>query len=81
MPNTNCLEGIRCPKCGQDERFEIVAEVTLSVTDNGSQTLDGNHYWDREANCSCPECEYNATVDHFTEGRLNYLTAKEEAHV
>lgn len=26
MPNTNCLEGIKCPKCGFEYRFNKVDE-------------------------------------------------------
>ena len=32
---TNCLDGIRCPKCKQDVVFLIQATQTVRVTDNG----------------------------------------------
>ena len=35
MPNTNCLEGIRCTKCGHEDSFKIKATVLVLVTDEG----------------------------------------------
>jgi DNA-directed RNA polymerase subunit RPC12/RpoP len=31
MPNTNCLEGIRCPKCGHEDAFKIEAKVLVEL--------------------------------------------------
>lgn len=36
MTNTNCLRGMRCPECKQEDRLKIVARVVCDVTDNGS---------------------------------------------
>lgn len=64
--NTNCLEGFKCPQCGQDEQFRIVAQVVVLVTDNGVvDTLHG-HEWDDESPVTCDACEYGGTVGHFT---------------
>jgi hypothetical protein len=64
MVNTNCLEGIRCPNCGQEDRFHINAVITCLVTDAGSEPV-GDHYWDLTSFTYCPECEYQGTLKHF----------------
>ncbi len=64
MANHNCLKGIRCPNCGQEDRFFITALITCEVTDDGSEPV-GNHYWDAGAYTQCPECEYQGTLKDF----------------
>lgn len=64
MPNENCLEGMRCPKCKQEDRFKIVGMVTFDVTDDGSEAI-GDHEWDRNSPCSCPECDHDGIVKNF----------------
>jgi len=44
MTNENCLEGIRCPQCGQEDCFKITALITCNVTDDGSEPV-GDHEW------------------------------------
>lgn len=65
MTNTNCLEGIRCPACGQEDRFKITALITCVVTDNGSEPL-GDHEWDSESSAQCPECGFNGKLKEFS---------------
>lgn len=64
MTNTNCLEGVKCPKCGHEDRFIINAHVTCVVMDNGSE-VTGNHYWDETHSCCCGSCDYAATLKEF----------------
>ena len=64
MANHNCLKGIRCPNCGQEDRFLITALITCEVTDEGSEPV-GDHYWDSAAFTHCPECEYQGTLKDF----------------
>lgn len=64
MINTNCLEGIRCPKCSQEDRFKITALITCVVTDDGSEPI-GDHEWDGESSTHCPECGFNGTLKNF----------------
>ena len=66
MPNTNCLEGMRCPKCKQEDTLHIIASVTLEVTDDGSEAI-GDQEWDDTNPCHCPECKYKGTVGEFRE--------------
>lgn len=75
--NTNCLSGMRCPKCEQNTRFHIVAETVVEVMDDGSVDIGNGHEWDENSACHCPECNFAATVDEFTEGRLAYNLSKE----
>lgn len=57
MTNTNCLEGVCCPNCGQEKRFTITALVDCEVTDDGAWATDNSHYdWDGDSACSCPQC-------------------------
>lgn len=65
MPNTNCLEGIRCPKCGSDKRFNIAVTVWAEFTDNGSETYGDNEH-DENSAIQCCECDHAATVYDFT---------------
>jgi hypothetical protein len=67
MTNTNCLEGIRCPACGQDDRFKITALITCIVTDDGSEPV-GDHDWDDESNAHCAGCGFDAKLRHFRTG-------------
>lgn len=65
MTNTNCLEGIRCPKCGQEDRFFIIGGAQFEVTDDGSKTM-GDHEWDDDSPMSCPECGHAGKVGEFS---------------
>jgi hypothetical protein len=69
MTNTNCLEGIRCPKCGQEDRFMIAANIIAEVTDDGADVASphyGNGFeWDEESYCRCPECNLEGKVKDF----------------
>lgn len=64
MANTNCLEGIRCPKCLHEDGFKISGWCVFDVTDECS-SADGDHEWDSESNCTCNECEYSADFSRF----------------
>ena len=64
MTNSNCLEGVRCPQCGQEKRFLITATITCDVTDDGSEPI-GDHYWDGDSFTRCPECEHEGRLKEF----------------
>src|SRR6185437_11045600 len=53
--NTNCLEGIRCPRCKQQELFYIRACVEVDVTDNGTGDERGEYFWDDQSPCRCAD--------------------------
>ncbi|MBA4062567.1 MAG: hypothetical protein C0501_02450 [Isosphaera sp.] len=64
MTNTNCLEDIRCPKCGQEDRFFITGCAQFEVTDDGSEAV-GGHEWDDESSTRCPGCGHDAPLKDF----------------
>ena len=64
MPNTNCLEGLKCPECGNEDRLLIDAWVSVSVTDDGSEPM-GDHYWDRKSFAMCPDCDFEGELRDF----------------
>lgn len=65
MANVNCLEGIKCPQCGQEDEFRIEVVKTLKVTDSGTEDLGGEEYWDKDSWCHCPACEREGKVKEF----------------
>lgn len=64
MTNTNCLEGIRCPQCGNEERFRIAATSLFTVTDDGTDDYADVH-WDDSSYADCPECGLHGTLKVF----------------
>lgn len=74
--NTNCLEGMACPDCDSEGPFLINAEVTVLVSDDGTEDQGGDYEWNRDAYCQCKECDFADTVDGFTIERLRYAELK-----
>jgi hypothetical protein len=64
MTNTNCLKGVRCPNCGQEDRFFIIGGAQFVVTDEGSETI-GDHEWGDTIPARCPEREHTGTLADF----------------
>lgn len=65
MANTNCLEGIKCPECGQEDEFRIEVVMTAKVKDEGVADVSGDTYWDKDSWCYCPQCEREGKVKEF----------------
>jgi hypothetical protein len=65
MPNENCLEGIKCPDCGQDQEFRIQANAVFVVTDSGTDSCS-DVSWDEQSHILCSECERSGTVGEFS---------------
>lgn len=66
MSNTNCLAGIKCPQCGNEERFLIFATVLMDVTDGGADNADGSDtHWDDASMTTCPECDRDGPLAEF----------------
>jgi hypothetical protein len=64
MTNTNCLEGIACPKCGNDSRMYIGVYTLAEVTDDGAETF-GDMEWDSDSYAKCTHCAYDGKLKAF----------------
>jgi hypothetical protein len=64
MSNHNCLRGIKCPACGNEDRLMIVARIMCVVTDEGSDPC-GDHDWDDDSFAVCPECDKDGPLADF----------------
>jgi len=71
MPNTNCLEGMNCPKCGANEPFGIEISTTAIMFDQGNEYIS-DIYWDGESHCTCQSCQFDGRVKDFTVGSSQY---------
>jgi hypothetical protein len=69
MTNTNCLEGIKCPACGNEDHFLIGARVVADVTDDGADIASPMHCsgfeWHDASYARCPECDKEGTLKDF----------------
>jgi hypothetical protein len=69
MTNTNCLEGVKCPACGNEDRLLIAAHVIAEVTDDGadiaSPKYGGGFEWDDDSYARCPECDREGALRDF----------------
>lgn len=63
--NTNCLEGLACPECGQADRLHISVTGMVEMTDDGFDGFLGDTEWDDTSYAVCPECEFRGTVREF----------------
>lgn len=65
--NENCLIGLRCPKCGQEEPLQIRASTWVTMYDDSSgecTELD----WDDSSEIICDGCNASGTVGEFRMG-------------
>lgn len=66
MTNTNCLEGVKCPACGNEDRFRISVTIDAIVTDGGAEPADNNHWdWNGESDCRCCNCGHYGKFKDF----------------
>ena len=59
---------LRCPECGDQDRIDILAELWVRVTDNGTNadaSCDGAHFYTPKSTAQCARCAYWATVADF----------------
>lgn len=54
-PNMNCLEGMRCPNCGDFGPFNIIGRARFHVTDEGVDESTEIEWSDIQS-VHCPEC-------------------------
>jgi hypothetical protein len=66
MTNENCLAGIKCPKCGNEDRFLISATIVADVTDDGADVAEGSDFhWDDASMTRCPDCDRDGPLAEF----------------
>ena len=70
MKNTNCLDGIRCPRCKQSDAFYIVASVAsheVRVTDDGTDDKGVEWEWNNDSQCRCADdcCGFSGELREF----------------
>ena len=69
--NTNCLEGMKCPKCGHDSKLLVRASSWVALTDDGTDPFDdaldmvAPTEWDNDSEMECPECNFSGCVEDF----------------
>ena len=64
--NTNCLEGLACPQCGNDERLFIVGMSVFEVVDDGTLEHESVE-WDDSSHTRCPQCNHEGNLCEFRE--------------
>lgn len=69
MANTNCLEGIKCPDCGNEDTFLIAGKSMFTVTDDGTED-HGDVEWDEDSYAECTECRRSGTLKDFEQASL-----------
>ena len=82
-PNTNCLEGMKCPNgaCGSFGPFQIEISRTVMVFDSGTGDDASDTNWDDDSWCHCPECGHTATVKDFADKEdIEEATAALKSH-
>ena len=61
---TNCLAGMKCPKCNHDAGFKIEATCLATVFDDGVDEAV-EYGWDAHSACQCRSCDYRGLVGDF----------------
>jgi hypothetical protein len=64
--NSNCLQGMQCPKCKSLEPFAIEVTITFKLFDEGTDDQVSGTEWKDDAYCECCECVFTGTVKDFT---------------
>ena len=55
MTNQNCLAAVKCPECGNKDRFLIFTTILADVTDDGADIAGGSDmHWDDASMTSLP---------------------------
>jgi hypothetical protein len=62
--NANCLDGMKCPKCGSLEPFSIEVRMMVAVSDDGTEDY-GNAEWEDASYCECRACCFHGIAGDF----------------
>lgn len=69
--NTNCLEGLQCPKCKQEDELLVQVREWVSLSDDGTDpyadSVDnmGGPEWEDTSPTICPECKFTGPMKKF----------------
>ncbi len=63
--NTNCLEGIKCPKCGSEGPFVVEVTTQVMLHDEGSEDYNSDVRWDGDSYIRCVECDHDGQAKEF----------------
>ncbi len=64
MTNSNCLEHIKCPACGNTESFRIAAHTLATVSDDGVED-HGDMEWGDDSYAECARCHRHGSLKEF----------------
>ena len=59
---------VRCPKCGEQNRLDVVASVWLRLTENGTDadaSANGDHEYTPKGLTVCDACGYSGRLSSF----------------
>jgi hypothetical protein len=62
--NTNCLEGIKCPDCGNDGPFTVSVRGWAVLTDDGLQSVQDAD-WEDDSMTYCARCSKEGPWESF----------------
>ncbi len=63
-PNSDYLDGMACPDCGQWDEFIIHVSGYVIVDDDGIQE-DADYEWSNDSHCECRKCGFKGKVRDF----------------
>lgn len=65
--NVNCLEGLACPKCGQDDKLLITGRAVFEVVDDGVDDTRGDieYDWNSPTACAKWDCDFAGDLGDF----------------
>lgn len=64
MANISALEGKRCPKCGNEDKFELGVRVWATVLDDGIEDYEDPE-WEEDAPARCSHCGHSDAWSDF----------------
>lgn len=76
--NTNCLQGLRCPGCGQFDEFLILGRAIFKVHDDGIEEYESVE-WGCEDLVKCPKCNANLPMARFEEAEIQAKAERDKA--
>lgn len=59
---------LKCPNCGHDGPFSVLAEYRISLDKNGEDfetPPNDSVVWGKDSKCCCPKCSLNRKLGDF----------------